>query len=57
MNRDRKLGDLGRFQERAFDLLTSTAAQNAFRIDKKTHAPATATAETSTVKVSSLLAA
>ena len=35
MNRDRKLGDLGRFQERAFDLLTSTAAQNAFRIDRE----------------------
>jgi hypothetical protein len=35
MDRDRRLGDLDRFQERAFDLLTSTAAQNAFRIDRE----------------------
>jgi hypothetical protein len=33
--RDRRLGDLDRFQARAFDLLTSPAAQTAFRIERE----------------------
>jgi hypothetical protein len=35
MSGDRRLGDLDRFQGRAFDLLTSSAAQRAFRIDRE----------------------
>lgn len=35
MTHDRRLGDLDRFQSRAFDLLTSPASQNAFRIDRE----------------------
>ncbi len=33
MERDQRVGDLDRFQSRAFDILTSSAAQRAFRID------------------------
>jgi Protein of unknown function (DUF1501) len=33
--RDRKLGDLDRFQSKAFDLLNSTATRDAFRIDRE----------------------
>lgn len=32
---DRRVGDLDRFQARAFDLLTSNAAQEAFRLDRE----------------------
>jgi hypothetical protein len=35
LHRDRRLGDLDKFQARAFDLLTSPAAQRAFRIDRE----------------------
>jgi hypothetical protein len=35
MERDRRIGDLDRFQSRAFDILTSSAAQRAFRIDQE----------------------
>jgi len=33
--RDRRLGDLDKFQARAFDLLNSPATRNAFRIDRE----------------------
>jgi len=35
LGRDRRFGDLDRFQTKAFDLLTSSATRDAFRIDRE----------------------